>query len=74
VSNLVFLASNDMNEEPFTTSKVIAECGGVQHHTVTRIIKKYVNDIEEFGPVDFKSIGINGTSDYEKVYHLIKLN
>ncbi|HEM4521908.1 TPA: Rha family transcriptional regulator, partial [Streptococcus suis] len=41
-------------KEPYTTSEIIAECAGVQHHTVTRIIRKNLERFERFGKVGFK--------------------
>ena len=51
---LVFIKSSNLNEEPFTTSKVIAECGNVEHHTVTKLIQTYESDLEEFGRLRFE--------------------
>ena len=48
----VFLTPN--TEEPFTTSDVIAECAGVQHHTVTRLIQQHEADFKEFGSLRFE--------------------
>ncbi|HFU4463183.1 TPA: Rha family transcriptional regulator [Streptococcus suis] len=44
----------DGRKEPYTTSEIIAECAGVQHHTVTRIIRKNLERFERFGKVGFK--------------------
>lgn len=52
MNDLVFLAPN--TEEPFTTSEVIAECAGVQHHTVTRLIQQHEADFKEFGSLRFE--------------------
>jgi len=52
MDNLVFLAPN--TEEPFTTSEVISECAGVQHHTVTRLIQQHESDFKEFGSLRFE--------------------
>lgn len=38
MDSLVFLAPN--TEEPFTTSEVIAECAGVQHHNCRWVDQK----------------------------------
>jgi phage regulator Rha-like protein len=72
MDNLVFLTSNSIDAQPFTTSKVIAECAKVQHHTVTRLIQKYESDLREFGKVRFEieaSIG-STTGQMKKIYHL----
>lgn len=40
--------------EPFTTSDVIAKFTGVQHHTITRLIQQHQKDFEEFGSLRFQ--------------------
>ena len=73
MNDLVFLESAKMDAEPFTTSDVIAECAGVQHHTITRLIRKHMKDFEEFGVCGFEIhkplIGSKGGHP-EKIYHL----
>lgn len=54
MTELVFLEPNKIDAVPFTTSKVIAEFAGVQHHTVTRLIQQYENDLKEFGSLRFE--------------------
>ena len=46
---LVFLETNCLDEIPFTTSRVIADNGKVNHDTVKRIIRNYKNDLKKFG-------------------------
>lgn len=48
---LVYL---DGNKEPYTTSEIIAECAGVQHHTITRLIREHKVDFEALGKVGFQ--------------------
>ncbi len=72
MNNLVYLTPN--TEEPFTTSEVIAECAGVQHHTVTRLIQQHEKDFKEFGLLRFQIDAVNkaggrGTK-YTKAYKL----
>ena len=72
MNELVYLAPN--TQEPFTTSEVIAECAGVQHHTITRLIQQHAADFKEFGLLRFeidavKTPGARGTK-YAKNYHL----
>lgn len=72
MKTLVFLEPNDLSETPFTTSKVVAENGKVEHETVVRLISKYNNDLEEFGILRFeigKPSSPNGGRP-EKVYQL----
>lgn len=52
MNDLVFLTPN--TEEPFTTSEVISECAGIQHHTVTRLIQQHESDFREFGSLRFE--------------------
>lgn len=72
MNHLVFLTPN--TQEPFTTSDVIAEFAGVQHHTVTRLIQQHEGDFKEFGLLRFqidavKREGARGTK-YTKHYQL----
>ncbi len=71
-NKLVFLDPDSIEEEPFTTSKVIAENGKVQHHTVTRLIQTYENDLKEFGRVRFKidTLQTKGGLQETKIYCL----
>ena len=69
MSQLVFVASDSINEVPFTTSKIVAENGKVKHHALQTMISKYQSDIEEFGKLSFEMRPLpSGQS--EKVYHL----
>ena len=65
---LVFLNPN--TQEPFTTSDVIAEFAGIQHHTVTRLIQQHEADFKEFGILRFKIEEIKGRGQPEKSYQL----
>lgn len=67
---LVFIKSSNLKEEPFTTSKVIAECGKVNHHTVTKLIQTYEKDLQEFGILRFQIEEIKGKGQPEKHYKL----
>ena len=72
MNHLVFLTPN--TQEPFTTSDVIAEFAGIQHHTVTRLIQQHEADFKEFGLLRFqidavKREGARGTK-YTKHYQL----
>lgn len=65
---LVELRENDV----FTNSKVIAEGTNNQHETVVAIIRKYENDIADFGKIefsDFKSGNPKGGRP-ERIYYL----
>lgn len=69
MNNLVFLEPDDLNEIPFTTSKVIAEHGRVRHDTVQRLIRSYETDLEEFGKLGFEIRPLE-SGQSEKVYKL----
>lgn len=72
MDKLVFLEPNDIEEIPFTTSKVIAEKGKVQHETVVRLITTYENDLKEFVVLRFdigKPTSLKGGRP-EKIYRL----
>ncbi|HZK83331.1 MAG TPA: Rha family transcriptional regulator [Desulfosporosinus sp.] len=69
MNNLVFLEPDDLNEIPFTTSKVIAENGKVRHDTVQRLIRGYESDLEEFGKLGFE-IRPSESGQSEKIYKL----
>lgn len=70
MNKLVFLEPNDIEEIPFTTSKLIAEHGKVVHHTVTKLIQTYEEDLKEFGILRFQIEEIKGRGQPEKYYHL----
>ncbi len=68
--DLVFLEPDKLDSEPFTTSKVVAECANIRHHTVTKLIQKHKTDFEEFGILRFKIEEIKGRCQPEKSYQL----
>lgn len=68
MNNLVYLSPN--TKEPFTTSEVIANCVGVHHHTVTRLIQQHEKDFKEFGILRFQIEEIRGRGQPKKTYHL----
>ena len=47
MNNLVFM--HGLNEEPYTTDKVIAECSNNNLHSVKVIIYNHKEDLEDFG-------------------------
>ena len=71
-NSLVFLDPDDLNEIPFTTSKIIAEHGQVKHHALQVMIAKYQTDLEEFGRLSFemRPLETKGGLQHEKIYHL----
>ena len=57
-------------EDVFTDSLVIAKGTNNQHESITALIRKYKNEFKSLGPVDLKSVGINGTNSYQTYYLL----
>ena len=73
-TELVFIDPPKRKATPFTTSEVVAEFAGVQHHAVQQMCARYQSDLEEFGLVAFemravKEPGARGTK-FEKIWHL----
>lgn len=60
----------DGNKEPYTTSEIVAECAGVQHHTVTRLLRNHKERFEAFGFYGFEIHKLDGKGRPKKVYHL----
>lgn len=46
-----------------TTSEIIAEYANIEHHSITRLIRKFKHDLEEFGVIGFE---IHKPTDYSK--------
>ena len=44
----------DGKKEPYTLSSIVAECTNLQHHTITKTIRKHQERFERFGKVGFK--------------------
>ncbi|HEP1795068.1 TPA: Rha family transcriptional regulator [Streptococcus suis] len=65
--NIVYM---DGRKEPYTTSEIIAECAGVQHHTVTRLLRNHKERFEAFGFYGFEIHKLDGKGRPKKVYHL----
>ena len=57
-------------EDIFTDSKIITDRTKYKHDSITKILRRYKHDFEEFGPMDTMSVGKNGTRDYLKLYLL----
>lgn len=49
--NIVYM---DGKKEPYTLSSIVAECTNLQHHTITKTIRKYQARFEQFGKVGYK--------------------
>ena len=70
MNEIVFLYPN--TKEPFTTSEVIAECCGVKHDTVQKLISRNQKDFEDFGLLGFeiRAVEMKRGVKYKKVYRL----
>ncbi|QBX07105.1 hypothetical protein JavanS111_0013 [Streptococcus satellite phage Javan111] len=60
----------DGKKEPYTTSEIVAECAGVQHHTVTRLLRNHKEQFEAFRFYGFEIHKLDGKGRPKKVYHL----
>ncbi|MBX9122804.1 Rha family transcriptional regulator [Enterococcus sp. K18_3] len=69
MQELVFIESEDLNCEPFTTDEVIAEFYGNSRDSVTRLIRNYQDDLKEFGKLGFE-IRPMPSGQKAKVFHL----
>ena len=69
MKDLVFLQSDNLNNDPFTTDEVIAEYSCNSRESVTRLIRKYQGDLEEFGTLGFE-IRPMPSGQKAKVFHL----
>lgn len=57
----------DGKKEPYTLSSIIAECTNLQHHTITKTIRKHQARFEQFGKLGFKIQAMDSgqsTKDY----------
>lgn len=68
IDQLVFMESENMNDEPFTTDELIAEYSGNNRSSITRPIRSYKEDLKEFGTLGFEIRPIAKTK--MKIYHL----
>lgn len=66
---LVFVESAKLDEQPYTTSKVIAEYAEIEHRAVNQMINKYRNRIETMGKLTFKMLPMP-SGQKAKVYKL----
>lgn len=54
MNDLVFLSSQQVDAEPFTTGDVIAEYAGIERDSVNRMIRNIYQRLERMGKVVFK--------------------
>lgn len=70
MNELVFIDPAKLDAVPFTTSEVIAEFAGVQHHAVQQLITKHEADFKEFGIIAFEMRKLGGRGRPETICHL----
>ena len=71
MKELVFVESVKLDEQPYTTSEVIAEYAGIEHRAVRQLIRKYMSDLELFGKTTFEMSKIKeGPGRKSKIYKL----
>ena len=59
-NDLVRMSTSDVGKGiPITDSLVISEKINYPHYAITRLIKKHIEDFEEFGAIDFESHLLN---------------
>lgn len=70
MNELVQLTTQDVSRAiPVTNSKAISEQYEVDHHTVTRLIRNYKSDFEQFGEVGFEIQPLE-SGQSEKIYQV----
>lgn len=69
MKELVFLKSAKLDEQPYTTSEVIAEYAEIEHRAVNQMISKYKNRLESMGKVTFEMLPMP-SGQKAKVYKL----
>ena len=60
----------DGKKEPYTTSKIIAECAEVTDHTIQELLRKHKADFESYGIIAFKMRKLDGRGRPMKIYRL----
>lgn len=68
LAGLVFV--HGLNEEPYTTDKIIAEHSGNSLHAVKVLIYNHKQDFEDFGILSFEMTKLPGRGRPQKTYHL----
>lgn len=71
MDELVFVESENIEAVPFTTSDIIAEFSENSRESIMRLIRKYAEDLQEFGKVGFE-IRAMPSGQKAKIYHLNK--
>ena len=55
-------------EDIFTNSKIIANGTENKPRAIRQLIRKYENELKQFGHLDISNVGVRGTSSYEEYY------
>lgn len=69
MQELVFIDSQRVGEEPYTTADVIAEYAGITHRSINRIITIHLKRLNHFGKVRFKITPLP-SGQGTKIYYL----
>lgn len=69
MQELVFIDSQRVGEEPYTTADVIAEYAGIIHRSINRIITTHLKRLNHFGKVRFKITPLP-SGQGTKIYYL----
>lgn len=72
MDKLVFLEPDKIDNEPFTTSDIIAEHAGINYRSVQRTVENQIVRLEKFGRVRFQitPFETKGGIQNKKVYKL----
>lgn len=70
MNELVFVESAKLDEQPYTTSEIIAEYAKVKRRSVNKLITTYKKDLELYGILRFEISKTNGRGRPRKNYHL----
>ena len=70
MDNLVFLRTQDLHEEPFTTSEIISKSIGYDHFRITCTIDKFIEDFQEMGETQKIVVYNQDTARQSSVYQL----
>ena len=66
--DLVFIGA--VNDEPYTTDKIISDYSGNSLHAVKNLIYEHKTDFEYFGILSFEMTKLDGRGRPRKTYHL----
>lgn len=70
MKKLVFIESENITEEPFTTDELISKYSENKLDSVKRLIRNHSLDLEELGVLGFEIRKMKGKGRPKKIYHL----